>query len=147
MFDLSFLDPAAWWLVVGVLLVILEMVAPGFFLMWVGGAAVITGLVTYLTGMPLPFQFGLFAVLAIVSGLLGKRIVLRNPIESTDPLLNQRGARLIGEVVPVVHAIENGRGKVKIGDTVWNAQGSDVPAGAVVRVCGSHGSILLVNPV
>jgi membrane protein implicated in regulation of membrane protease activity len=74
--------------------------------------------------------------------MLGER-----PIESTDPLMNRRGARLVGETALVVQAIEHGSGRVKLGDSEWIVHGPDVAAGERVRVTGSEGAILLVQPL
>ena len=70
-----------------------------------------------------------------------------DPIASEDPNLNNRGARLTGEVVTVVEAIADGRGRVKVGDTEWSARGGDAAAGARVRVTGADGAVLLVEGV
>ena len=59
----------------------------------------------------------------------GRRHYARNPVASDDPLLNDRTARLIGQNVEVVTAIENGEGRVRVGDSVWSARGADAPAG------------------
>ncbi|KEY97856.1 membrane protein, partial [Sphingomonas sp. BHC-A] len=69
-----------------------------------------------------------------------------NPVDSQDPLLNDRAARLVGEVVTVVEPIDNGRGRVKVGDGVWSCRGPDAPVGARVRVTGAEGSVLTVEP-
>ncbi|MFN5643675.1 MAG: NfeD family protein, partial [Sphingomonadales bacterium] len=61
------------------------------------------------------------------------------------PKLNDRGARLAGEIVTVVQAIEHGRGRVRVGDSEWNARGDDAPVGAHVRVTGAEGAVLLVE--
>jgi membrane protein implicated in regulation of membrane protease activity len=44
----------------------------------------------------------------------------------------------------VEEAIENGRGKVRVGDSVWQADGPDVPAGSRVKVTGARGTVLVV---
>ena len=64
---------------------------------------------------------------------------------ASDPLLNERAARLIGQTVTVETAIENGKGRVKVGDGVWNARGPDAPSGAQVRVVGADGTCLTVE--
>ncbi len=50
--------------------------------------------------------------------------------ETDEPDLNVRGAQYIGRVVVVEDAISGGRGKVRVGDTLWPAQGSDTAKGA-----------------
>jgi len=74
--------------------------------------------------------------------MLGER-----PIESSDPLMNRRGARLVGETTLVVQAIEHGNGRIKVGDSEWIAHGPNVAAGERVRISGTDGAILLVEPL
>ncbi len=93
----------------------------------------------------MPIQVLLFAALSVVAVYAGRRWFALNPIESTDPKLNDRGARLVGETVTVVDAIVNGRGRVKVGDSVWIAKGADAPAGTTVRVTGNDGATLFVE--
>ena len=62
-------------------------------------------------------------------------------------MLNDRAARLIGETLVVVEAIEDGRGRVRVGDGAWPARGPDAAAGTRVRVTGADGACLHVEPV
>lgn len=144
---LSSLDQHWVWLSLGLILGAVEMVAPGFFLMWLGLAAIIVGLLTLALPISLPLQVALFAVLSVLTVYAGKKYLKDNPIASDDPNLNNRGARLTGEVVTVVEAISDGRGRVKVGDTEWNARGGDAKVGAKVRVTGADGAVLLVEGV
>ena len=56
--------------------------------------------------------FWLIAILSIALVYSVRKWVQNNPIESSDPKLNDRGARLVGEILTVVEKIENGRGRV-----------------------------------
>ena len=144
---LASLEPHWFWLSVGVALGVIEMLAPGFFLMWLGVAAIIVGLLAWALPISIPLQVALFAVISVLTVYAGKRFLKDNPIQSEDPALNDRGARLTGEVVTVIEAIADGRGRVKVGDSEWNARGADAPAGAKVRVTGAEGAVLKVEPV
>jgi inner membrane protein len=144
---LSQLDQHWFWLSIGLALAAIEMIAPGFFLMWLGAAAIIVGLITWALPISLPLQVALFAVISVLTVYAGKKFLKDNPIESDDPKLNDRGARLTGEIVTVVEAIADGRGRVKVGDSEWNARGADAKPGARVRVTGADGAVLLVEPV
>jgi inner membrane protein len=135
------------WLSLGLILGAIEMLVPGFFLMWLGLAALIVGVLTWALPISLPLQVALFAILSVLTVYAGKKFLKDNPIESTDPMLNDRGARLTGEIVTVVEAIVDGRGRVKVGDTEWNARGVDAKAGAKVRVTGADGAVLLVAAI
>src|SRR4051812_40956750 len=88
-----------WWLTAGVLLGILELLAPGFFLVWMGAAAVATGIVVALVPLALPYQLGLFAVFAFAAVFAGRLYYSRKPVPSSDPNLNARASRLIGQTV------------------------------------------------
>lgn len=133
------------WLSLGLILGVAEMVAPGFFLMWLGLAAIIVGVLDYFVPITVAYQVALFAILSVLTVFAGKKFLNENPIETTDPKLNDRGARLTGEIVTVVEAISNGHGRVKVGDTEWSARGADAATGAKVRVTGADGAVLLVE--
>ena len=139
------LDPQWMWLTAAALLAIAEIVVPGVFLIFLAAAAAATGFITLIFGVPVAFQFALFALFSIGSVYSGRRWYAANPVESSDPLLNDRAARLIGHSVTVVTAIRDGEGRVKVGDSVWSARGEDCDAGARVRVTGSDGNCLLVD--
>ncbi|HEY1146513.1 MAG TPA: NfeD family protein, partial [Allosphingosinicella sp.] len=110
-------------------------------------AAAVTGLAALLLDLPPAFEFALFALVALASIYVGRRWYASHPVESSDPLLNDRAARLVGRTVLVVGAIENGFGRVKVGDSVWNARGPDAEEGAKVRVVGADGTCLKVEPL
>lgn len=144
---LSELQQHWFWLSLGFILGAVEMIAPGFFLMWLGLAAIIVGMLTWALPISLPLQVALFAIISVLTVYAGKKFLKDNPIESDDPKLNNRGARLTGEIVTVIEAITDGHGRVRVGDTDWNARGADAAAGAKVRVVGADGAVLLVEGV
>jgi len=140
--------PWSWW-VLGVVLLILEIVVPGVFLFWIGLAAIATGLLSLLLwGSAIwawQVQVVTFVVLSFVAVLVGRSVLKRTAQESDEPHLNQRGESLVGRVVTVTEAIENGRGRVKIGDTTWSVSGPDQPVGAKVRIVSASGNELGVQ--
>lgn len=142
---LESLEPHYGWLAIGLVLAAAEMAIPGVFLIWLAGAAIITGLLVWLVPIGVPLQVVIFAALAIVSVFMGKRFLRANPIESADPMLNDRGGQLVGEQVVVTSAIDGGAGKVKHGDTEWLAKGPDAEPGTKMRVSGHDGTVLRVE--
>ncbi|MGQ3101238.1 MAG: hypothetical protein CVT78_05095 [Alphaproteobacteria bacterium HGW-Alphaproteobacteria-17] len=144
---LTNMEPHWAWLSLGVLLAAAEIVMPGFFLIWIGAAAVVTGVIAWIVPLSIPFQLGIFAVLSFVALYSGRRWLKTNPITTTDPNLNQRGHRLVGEVLTVTKAIEDGRGRAKVGDGEWPVRGPDVAEGAKVRVVSADGGLLVVEAV
>ena len=141
---MSGMQPEWAWLILAALLAIAEIVTPGMFLIWFAAAAAATAAATLLFGIALPFQILLFALFSIASVLSARRWFAGKPEDSSDPLLNDRAARLVGRSVTVVAAIEHGEGQVRVGDGVWPCRGPDAPVGARVRVVGSDGTCLKV---
>jgi len=140
-------SPVLWWIAAAVLLGIGEIAVPGVFLIFLALAAAITGIAALaLPDLPLAAQLVSFGVWTAITVAIGKRWYRDYPVESTDPKLNDRAARLIGETVIVTDAIIGGVGRVRVGDGTWSASGPDAPAGAAVRIVGVAGSTVLVEP-
>jgi membrane protein implicated in regulation of membrane protease activity len=139
------LDYHWYWIAAGAVLGILEILLPGIFLIWVAVAAWVTAFIVWLTPFSIAIQLVIFVVLAFLTVFAGRQYYARNPVESADPNLNARAARLIGQTVTVESAIENGKGRVRVGDGVWNATGPDAPGGATVRIVGAEGTLLTVE--
>jgi len=133
------------WLALGLILAAAEMVAPGVFLIWLAGAALIVGALAWLTPIGVPLQIVVFAALAVVAVFMGRRYIRNNPIHEADPMMNKRADRLVGESVVVTQAIEGGTGKVKLGDSEWLARGADAAVGTRLKVTGHDGTMLLVE--
>lgn len=140
------LEPHYAWLALGLVLAVGEMAIPGVFLIWMAGAALLTGLVAWVAPIGLPVQIVLFAVLSIVAVFGGRRYLASHPVVSADPNMNLRGERVIGETVMVTQAIEGGQGRVRLGDGEWLARGEDCPVGTRLKVVGHDGTVLMVAP-
>jgi membrane protein implicated in regulation of membrane protease activity len=130
-----------------VLLAGLEMLVPGVYLVWLGIAAIITGVLTGLLHLSLPAQVIDFVFLSLIIAFSARRFLRESPIVGADPLMNRRVARMLGQTAVVVQAIEHGSGRVHFGDSEWIASGPDVAVGERVRITGSDGATLLVEPV
>lgn len=140
------LGAARVWLIAALALGIAELAAPGIFLVFLAIAAAITGVAVFaLPALPLAAQLGSFAVWSAVAVLIGRRWYGDYPVTSADALLNDRAARLVGEVVTVEAAIEGGRGRVRVGDGAWPATGVDAPVGTQLRVIAIADGVLVVQ--
>jgi len=123
-----------WW-IMAVALVILEILAPTFFALWLAIAAFITGLVLLLVPtMSWEMQLVIFAVLSVASIVLWRFYYHKRPLRSDEPLLNRRGEQYIGRVFTLQEAIVDGFGKVKVDDSIWKIAGEDCPAGTKVKI-------------
>ncbi|MBO9711819.1 NfeD family protein [Sphingomonas sp.] len=140
----------AWvaWLAVAAVLAGVELMIPGLFLIFIAGAAALTGILALLfPELGIAGELMSFAAWSVVAVAIGRRWYHEYPVDTADPLLNDRTARLIGEVVTVVEAIEAGSGRVRVGDGEWIARGPDTPVGARVRIKGASGTSLDVEPL
>lgn len=142
---LSALGPWAWFVLGGVLLVA-EILAPGTFLVWLGLAALITGALTYVVDVSWQTQVLAFAALAVVAVLVGRKVTPSPDKASDRPFLNRRAEGYVGRVFTLDEPITGGVGRVRIDDTVWRITGPELAAGTDVRVVGVDGTLLKVEP-
>lgn len=133
------------WIVGGLILLAIELLAPGGVFVWFGSAAVVTGLATFAIPMGWPVQWAVFGVLSVLglAGWLAMRA--RKPAESDSPFLNRRSARLVGQQGLLSEPLTGGSGRMELGDTVWRVTGPNLPVGHRVRVVGHKGAILEVE--
>lgn len=141
-------ENAPWsWIVAGLVLLALELVVPGGFLLWMGIAGVVTGILVLIQPLAWPVQWLIFGVLSLVTITLWVRLT-RNRGDRTDrPLLNRRAEQFIGQEAVLERPIEGGFGRLALGDTTWRIAGPDLPAGQRVRIVGADGAVLRVEPV
>lgn len=140
MIERIFSELGPWnWMVIGFALLALEIVVPGFFLLWIGLAAIVTGALSLAlwdaSWWIWQVQVLVFLALSLLAAWGGRKLMGNDRAGPSDlPLLNQRGAQLIGRTATLTEPISNGRGRVKLGDTMWRVSGPDLPVGATIRV-------------
>lgn len=145
--DLTGIEAWHVWIALGLVLAGLELVVPGVYFLWLAVAALVTGALVWAIDPGLIMQIVDFVFLALITVFSAKRFLRDRPIQSSDPLLNNRMGRLVGQAAVVTQPIRNGSGRVKQGDSEWMARGPDLDAGTHVRVTGSDGGTLLVEPL
>ena len=140
------IDPGWLWLIGGVILLIAEVIAPGFFLFFIGAAAIAAGLFTLLFDLGTVPQLALFALYAVLTVLVGKRFYATHPTASAIPFLNDPSKRLVGKIVTVTVAVDDHQGRVRLGDSEWSARGGPAEIGDRVRIASVDGNCLIVEP-
>ena len=136
-----------WWSA-GVVLLAGEMLIPGGYLLWLGVASAVTGIVAWLApSLGFAGHGIIFAILATVSIYVGNRFVYKQKQGTPTTDVNVSGKRFIGKKFVVVETIENGRGHVQVGDSRWLAEGPDAAKGTQVHVTAVEGTVLMVEPV
>lgn len=139
-----------YWLAFGMGLMLVEVLVPGVLFLWLGAAAILTGLILLaVPEMSWQVQLVVFAALSVVSVFVGRRYVYSNPKPTDHPTLNRRGDNFVGQHYTLDGATKGGQGRVKIGDTVWAAavrpHGTDLEAGTQVVVVSVDGATLVVE--
>lgn len=136
----------AWsWVVLGLILLGIELAVPGGFFIWLGGSAILTGLLTLILPLEFAVELLLFGVLAVVAIVVWLRFFRSRNEVSESPLLNRRAEQYVGQTGILNEPIISGFGRVKLGDTVWRVSGPDLAAGAHIRVVGADGAVLRVE--
>ncbi len=135
----------AWlWFALAVIMFVMETLVPGIHFLWFGVAAGIVGALALIAPMAWTWQVILFTVISVATVFWVRRYGRSDGAKTDEPVLNVRGAQYIGRKVIVEEAIVNGRGKVRVGDTIWAAEGEDAARGASVEVTGVNGIVLVV---
>ena len=134
------------WFILAAVLIILEVFAPGAFMLWIGIAAGVVGTVLYFVPtMTWEYQFILFSIAAVGSIVAWRSYRSNNPITTDEPTLNRRGSQYIGRTFTLDEPIANGIGKIRVDDSTWKIEGTDCPAGSKVKVVGIENTVLKVE--
>lgn len=135
------------WFILGGALIIIEMLVPSTLFLWPGVSALIVGVLKLsVPALTWPVAISIWAVLSVVTVVGWTKYRKAHPAELPDTGLNQRGQQFIGQVYILSKPLENGKGEIKAGDTVWAVTGhGSLPAGVNVRVTGSDGAVLVVE--
>lgn len=142
-------DPTFWhWLVLACVFLVIEIVVPIAFFLWLTLAAVVSAAVAFFfPDLGWQVQYVLFAVFCILSLVTWRRFSNEGHVSETDqPNLNQRTQRYLGRTLTLSEAIVNGVGKVKVDDSQWKVNGQDAAKGSRVKVIDVDGIVLKVEP-
>ncbi len=136
----------AWaWIALAAVLMAAEILVPGYFLIWLGLAAALTGVIFLMVTAAWQIQLAVFAAFSLIS-LYGWFKVMKasNGTVSDKPDLNRRPEALIGREFVLDEPIQAGRGRIRVADTVWAVTGPDLSSGTRVKVRGLEGATLVV---
>ncbi|MDB9751416.1 NfeD family protein [Gammaproteobacteria bacterium] len=134
------------WLIAAAVMIIIEMILPAAYFLWMGISAFVVGLSIYVVPeMPVLIQVIIFGLLSVLCLVLYKRHKKSNPNVNDQPNLNKRGQQYVGRSFTLEEAIVNGVGKIKVDDSTWRVKGSDMSVGMNVRVMSVEGTIFNVK--
>lgn len=139
----------AWtWFVAAGILLILELLSPGVFFIWLGVAAALTGIIDNVHDMAWQGELVVFAILSVIAVAAGRRFYKGPAMEPADnPHLNRRQMGYVGRSFTLKQPIVDGRGKLTIEDTVWEIEGPDMVEGSRIKVTAVRDMTLVVKPL
>jgi inner membrane protein len=133
------------WLIVGLVLMALELIAPGVFLLWLGLAALLVGIISLFTDWIWQVQVIAFAAFSLAAVPLWRRLATQSSTNAQSMFLNRRSDALVGRIFTLDKPIMDGSGTVRVDDTIWRVSGPDCPAGSKVKVVRADGASLMVE--
>ncbi len=140
--------PYWYWAVLGAVLGVIEVAVPAMVCIWLAAAALGVAAISWrYPGLSWEHQALIFAALAIASVALGRTAFARTRSSESETHLNRRAESYIGRMFTLDGAIVDGRGRLKVDDSVWLVAGPDLPAGTRVRVTGAENTVLRVEPI
>ena len=138
--------PAYIWILAGLILLGAETLVPGVFMLWVGLAAIGTGLM--LLAVTPPFWLTVTVFILLLAAGIGLALRLRRS-DRPRPQVNTPTSGLVGRAGVLVEPNSNGP-RVRVGDSDWAARlphdNAASPTGTRVRVEGVDGTTLVVRP-
>jgi len=136
-----------WW-VLAIIFLVIELLVPAFFFLWMSVSAVVTGVIVWIIpSISTDIQILIFSVLSIISIVVWRVYGKKITIATDQPLLNKRGSQYVGRTFNLHEAIENGEGKIKVDDTIWKVHGEDCDINTKVKVIASRGTVFDVKKV
>jgi inner membrane protein len=134
------------WLILAVVLIILEILIPGAYFLWMGVSAIFVGGLMYIfPELAFLVQILIFAILSVIAVMMYRSYRKKNPLVTDEPALNRRGEKYIGQSFTLKEPIVNGVGRIKVDDSSWKIKGFDIDAGETVRVVAVEGTTLIVE--
>jgi hypothetical protein len=137
------------WMVLGVVLVLLELALPAFFVIWFGLGALIVGLaVAVAPGMPLPGQLALWIAASVAFVVLWFKVFKVKVHPTRVGLSEGQFAGEIGLATRPILPFQKGRVRFQkpiLGSDVWEAiANEEIAVGERIKVLDVEGNILRV---
>lgn len=136
------------WFALAITLAIFDVLfGANFLFVWCGLSAALVGVLKFIfPGMIWEYQLLIFGIGMLASLVVWRQYVKHRATQSLQiPTLNRRAEQYIGRIFTLHAAIENGRGKVKVDDSLWQVTGEEMPIGTKVRVIAVEGIVLKVE--
>lgn len=145
------LDPALYWLIIGMVLFFLELALPGFVLFFFALGALVTALVAWIYPIGIAWQLGLFIIASLIT-LFALRNVIQDKLLSSDPDDEDGGdvvhATAGDKGVVIESIVPPAEGRIKYAGTYWRATADEaIEEGEIIAVVEQRDLIIHVEKV
>lgn len=146
------LDPALYWLIIGVMLFLLELALPGFILFFFALGALVTALATWLSPIDIAWQLALF-IAASLGSLLGLRNIIQSKLFTSTPTKGEEDKDVMlavaGEKGVVSMTINPpAEGRINYSGSSWRATADEkVEVGEIVAIVRQKGLVIHVEKI
>jgi membrane protein implicated in regulation of membrane protease activity len=135
------------WLVLSFAFLLLELLLPTAYFLWIGLGALFTAGFGYFWKTEETIQLLIFALVSVTLSIIGKKLYAPSSDDKGTPNLNNKEAQIVGTKFVLDSPIQNGKGRIQVGDSRWTIKGSNLPKGAIVIVKAIDGNSLIVDKV
>jgi inner membrane protein len=143
-----FSRPELLWFFLGLILLLLELVVPGFVIIFFGVGAWITALVCLVADPGVNLQIIIFGVTSVISLIGLRKLIQKKFFYSREGKSEAVEDEFTGkEGVAISEFTKDGKGKVEFKGTRWNAESeSEIKEGQAVIIIKKESLILKVKP-
>lgn len=143
-----FARPEVIWFIIGLVLLLLELVMPGFVIFFFGVGAWITALVCLFADININIQVVIFALTSVAALLVFRKMIQNKFIYSKNDKSEAVEDEFTGkEAVAVEDFGPDNKGKVEFKGTSWKAESSSgIKAGQTVVIVEKDSFKLIVEP-
>jgi membrane protein implicated in regulation of membrane protease activity len=143
-----FSRPEVIWFIIGLVLLLLELVMPGFVIFFFGVGAWITALLCLFTNPGINIQVIVFAVSSVLALIIFRRMIKNKFIYNKDDRSEAVEDEFTGkEAIAITDFGPDKTGKVEFKGTSWNAESeSEIKAGQIVVIIEKENIKLIVEP-
>lgn len=135
------------WIILGILLIIIELGIGTFFILGLGIAAILVGILDLLIGLSFTGALGIWILFSILTIIIWFKYYKETTISTSGQ--SSRGLDTLGTVSKEIKA--NGRGEVMfdspvLGNTSWDATSkNDIEIGSRVTIKEINGQLIVVE--
>lgn len=144
-----FATPYQFWLVLGGILLVAELLGTSGYLLWSGISAIVIGAIVWLIpAISWNWQWVLFAALTVCIAAFWWYWLRSKRSNDKASQLNKPYQEFIGRQCVLTEPLVNGYGRVKVGDSSWRVKGSqNLDTGTVVEIIDIDSNTFIVKAV